>query len=57
MVISSALQVAGDTKFPMYTKSIGTWGIRVVFYSIPDFKASAMEILFIFLLLNKFDSS
>lgn len=31
MVISSALQGAGDTKFPMYSTLIGIWGIRVVF--------------------------
>lgn len=31
MVISSALQGAGDTKFPMYSTFIGIWGIRVVF--------------------------
>lgn len=30
MVISSALQGAGDTKFPMYSTLIGIWGIRVV---------------------------
>lgn len=31
MVIASALQGAGDTKFPMYSTFIGIWGIRVVF--------------------------
>lgn len=31
LVISSALQGAGDTKFPMYSTLIGIWGIRVVF--------------------------
>ena len=31
MVVSSALQGAGDTKFPMYSTLIGIWGIRVVF--------------------------
>lgn len=31
MVISCALQGAGDTKFPMYSTLIGIWGIRVVF--------------------------
>lgn len=30
-VISSALQGAGDTKFPMYSTLIGVWGIRVIF--------------------------
>ncbi|WP_053983484.1 MATE family efflux transporter [Niameybacter massiliensis] len=30
-VIASALQGAGDTKFPMYATLIGVWGIRVVF--------------------------
>ncbi len=30
-VISSALQGAGDTKFPMYLTFIGIWGIRIVF--------------------------
>lgn len=30
LVISSALQGAGDTKFPMYTSLIGIWGIRVL---------------------------
>lgn len=30
-VISSALQGAGYTKFPMYSTLIGIWGIRVVF--------------------------
>ncbi|MFD3158844.1 MATE family efflux transporter (plasmid) [Haloimpatiens sp. FM7330] len=30
MVISSSLQGAGDTKFPMYSTFIGIWGIRVV---------------------------
>lgn len=29
-VITSALQGAGDTKFPMYTTLLGIWGIRVV---------------------------
>ncbi|MGL5316517.1 MAG: MATE family efflux transporter [Peptostreptococcaceae bacterium] len=31
MVISCALQGAGDTKFPMYSTFIGIWGIRVIF--------------------------
>lgn len=31
MVISSALQGAGDTKFPMYSTLMGIWGIRVLF--------------------------
>lgn len=31
MVISSALQGAGDTKVPMYSTLIGIWGIRVIF--------------------------
>lgn len=31
IVISSALQGAGDTKFPMYTTILGIWGIRVCF--------------------------
>lgn len=30
LVISSALQGAGDTKFPMYSTLIGIWGIRVL---------------------------
>lgn len=30
-VISSALQGAGDTKFPMYATLIGVWGVRVAF--------------------------
>lgn len=30
LVITSALQGAGDTKFPMYSTLVGTWGIRVV---------------------------
>lgn len=30
LVITSALQGAGDTKFPMYSSLIGIWGIRVV---------------------------
>lgn len=30
MVISSALQGAGDTKFPMYSTLIGIWGVRVL---------------------------
>lgn len=30
-VISSALQGAGETKFPMYTTIFGIWGIRVLF--------------------------
>lgn len=29
MVMASALQGAGDTKFPMYSTLIGIWGIRV----------------------------
>lgn len=29
LVITSALQGAGDTKFPMYSSLIGIWGIRV----------------------------
>ena len=31
LVISSALQGAGDTKLPMYSTLIGIWGIRVLF--------------------------
>lgn len=31
MVISSALQGAGDTKFPMYSTLVGIWGVRVLF--------------------------
>lgn len=30
LVITSALQGAGDTKFPMYSTFIGIWGIRVL---------------------------
>lgn len=30
LVITSALQGAGDTKFPMYSTFIGIWGIRVI---------------------------
>lgn len=30
VVIASALQGAGDTKFPMYSSLIGIWGIRVI---------------------------
>ncbi|MGB3367882.1 MAG: MATE family efflux transporter [Acidaminobacteraceae bacterium] len=30
VVIASALQGAGDTKFPMYSSLIGIWGIRVL---------------------------
>jgi len=30
LVISSALQGAGDTKFPMYATFIGIWGVRVL---------------------------
>ena len=30
LVITSALQGAGDTKFPMYSSLIGIWGIRVL---------------------------
>lgn len=30
LVITSALQGAGDTKFPMYSTFIGIWGIRIV---------------------------
>ncbi|MBE0451859.1 MAG: MATE family efflux transporter [Clostridia bacterium] len=30
LVLTSALQGAGDTKFPMYTSLLGIWGIRVV---------------------------
>lgn len=30
LVITSALQGAGDTKFPMYASLIGIWGIRVI---------------------------
>ena len=30
LVITSALQGAGDTKFPMYASFIGIWGIRVI---------------------------
>ena len=30
-VIASALQGAGDTRFPMYSTLIGIWGVRVVF--------------------------
>ncbi|QVK21823.1 MATE family efflux transporter [Mycoplasmatota bacterium] len=29
-VITSALQGAGDTKFPMYSTLIGIWGVRVI---------------------------
>jgi len=29
-VITSALQGAGDTRFPMYTSLIGIWGVRVL---------------------------
>ena len=31
LVISSALQGAGDTKFPMYLTLAGIWGFRVIF--------------------------
>ncbi len=30
LVITSALQGAGDTKFPMYSTFIGIWGVRVL---------------------------
>ncbi len=30
LVITSALQGAGDTKFPMYSTLIGIWGVRVL---------------------------
>lgn len=30
MVMASALQGAGDTKFPMYSVIIGIWGVRVI---------------------------
>ncbi len=30
LVTTSALQGAGDTKFPMYSSLVGIWGIRVV---------------------------
>lgn len=30
LVVTSALQGAGDTKFPMYSSLIGIWGIRVL---------------------------
>lgn len=30
LVITSALQGAGDTRFPMYTTFVGIWGIRVL---------------------------
>lgn len=30
LVITAALQGAGDTKFPMYSSFIGIWGVRVV---------------------------
>ncbi|WP_243141248.1 MATE family efflux transporter [Alkaliphilus pronyensis] len=30
LVLTSALQGAGDTKFPMYSSLIGIWGIRVL---------------------------
>ena len=30
LVITAALQGAGDTKFPMYSSLLGIWGVRVV---------------------------
>lgn len=30
IVITSALQGAGDTKFPMYSTFVGIWGVRVI---------------------------
>lgn len=30
LVMTAALQGAGDTKFPMYTSLIGIWGVRVL---------------------------
>jgi len=30
LVITSALQGAGDTKFPMYSTLVGIWGVRVL---------------------------